>query len=138
MYQLISGRYVKMQPNDRGCFAIPPMGVELGLKFENNVPWLRWWDQAGNLLLTGDERAVQAETIADQQRLLAEQQREIADQQRLLADQQREIADRASLGQQQAEAIAAQERQQKDLERQQKEKLANYLRSIGIDPDAIS
>jgi hypothetical protein len=131
MYQLISGRYVKMEPNDRGCFAIPPMGVELGLKFENNVPWLRWWDQAGNLLLTGDERAVQAETIADQQR-------EIANQQRLLADQQREIADRASLGQQQAEAIAAQERQQKDQERQQKEKLANYLRSIGIDPDAIS
>jgi hypothetical protein len=21
------------------------------------LPWLRWWDAAGNLLLTGDERA---------------------------------------------------------------------------------
>ncbi len=130
-YQLLDGRYVKMQPNDRGCFAIPPMGVELGLKFENNVPWLRWWDQSGNLLLTGDERAVQAEAIAEQQRILAEQQREIADQQRAMTEQQRAIADRANLGQLQAEAIAEQERQQK-------EKLANYLRSIGIDPDAIN
>jgi hypothetical protein len=47
-----------------------------------------------------------------------------------ITNQQRVIADRASLGQQQAEAIANQERQQK-------EKLANYLRSIGINPDAI-
>jgi hypothetical protein len=50
------------------------MGVELGLKFENGVAWLRWWDDAGNLLLTDDERA---------------------------------------------------------------EKLANYLRSLGINPDEI-
>jgi len=40
----------------------------------------------------------------------------IADQQKQIADQQRAIADQ---------------------ERQQKEKLANYLRSIGVDPDAI-
>jgi len=121
---------VKMQPNDRGYFGISPMGVELGLKFENNVPWLRWWDESGNLLLTGDERALQAEAIAEQQRAIAEQQRVIAEQQQVIAEQQRAIADRASLGQQEAEAIA-------DQERQQKQKLANHLRSIGIDPDAI-
>ena len=68
VYQLLNGRYVKMQPNDRGYFGISPMGVELGLKFENNVPWLRWWDESGNLLLTGDERAVRAEAIADRER----------------------------------------------------------------------
>ncbi len=37
------------------------MGVELEIwqgKVGNQVlPWLRWWDAAGNLLLTGDERA---------------------------------------------------------------------------------
>jgi hypothetical protein len=71
------------------------MGVELGLKFENGVAWLRWWDDTGNLLLTGDERAVEAE--------------------------QKQV---------QAEAIALQERHQK-------EKIANYLRSMGINPDEI-
>jgi hypothetical protein len=32
------------------------------------IPWLRWWDTDGNLLLTGDERAVKAEEIALQER----------------------------------------------------------------------
>jgi len=36
-----------------------------------------------------------------------------------------------------AEAIAQQERQEKLEERQKKEKLEAYLRSLGIDPDAI-
>jgi hypothetical protein len=54
------------------------------------------------LLLTGDERAVEAE----QKQVQAEQK------------------------QVQAEAIALQERHQK-------EKLANYLRSMGINPDEI-
>ncbi len=74
-------------------------------------------------MLTGDERA-----IAEQQaRLQAEA---IAERQRVIAEQQRAIADQATIDRQQAEAIAAQERQQK-------EKLANYLRSIGVDPDAV-
>ncbi len=123
IYHLVDGRYVKMQPNERGHYPIAPMGVELGLKLENDVTWLRWWDQSGNLLLTGDERA-----IAEQQaRLQAEA---IAERQRVIAEQQRAIADQATIDRQQAEAIAAQERQQK-------EKLANYLRSIGVDPDAV-
>ena len=62
--------------------------VELGLVENDGVPWIRWWDETGNLLLTGDERAVKAEGIAEQ-------------------------------------------------ERQQKEKLAAYLRSLGINPDDI-
>ncbi|WP_055074619.1 Uma2 family endonuclease [Pseudanabaena sp. 'Roaring Creek'] len=101
-YHLVDGRYIQMQTNDRGHFAIAPMGVELGLKLENGVSWLRWWDDSGNLLLTGDERAI----AEKQARLDAE----------AIADRERAIADR---------------------ERQQKEKLANYLRSIGVDPDAI-
>jgi Uma2 family endonuclease len=123
LYHLIDGRYTKMQPNDRGHYAIAPMGVELGLEFENGVSWLRWWDEAGNLLLTGDERAVQAEkkqVQAEQKRVQAEA---IADQERLIATQER-------LAKKQAEAIAIQERDQK-------EKLANYLRSLGINPDEI-
>jgi len=37
------------------------MGIELGLwqgEYQNmELPWLRWWDLQGNLLLTGEERA---------------------------------------------------------------------------------
>ena len=102
VYHLVDGRYAKMQPNDRGHFEIAPMGVEIGLQQESTTTWLRWWDESGNLLMTGDERAVQAEVIANQQTAIASQQRAIAEQ-----------------------------------ERQQKEKLANYLKSIGIDPDEI-
>jgi len=39
------------------------MGVELGIwqgEYQNmELPWLRWWDLQGNLLLTGEERAEQ-------------------------------------------------------------------------------
>jgi Uma2 family endonuclease len=109
VYQLLNGRYAKMQSNERGHYPIPPMGVEIGLQQEVTTTWLRWWDESGDLLLTGDERAVQAESIADQQRAIADQQRAIADQERAIADQ----------------------------ERHQKEKLATYLRSMGINPDEI-
>jgi Uma2 family endonuclease len=130
LYHLIDGRYTKMQPNDRGHYAIAPMGVELGLEFENGVSWLRWWDEAGNLLLTGDERAVQAEkkqVQAEQKQVQAEA---IANEERLAKQLAEEIAE-------QERQQKLQERQQKLQERQQKEKLANYLRSMGIDPDEI-
>ncbi|MFZ4729959.1 MAG: Uma2 family endonuclease [Pseudanabaena sp.] len=130
VYHLVDGRYAKMQPNDRGHYPIAPMGVEIGLQQEVATTWLRWWDESGDLLLTGDERAIaekqarlDAEAIANQQTAIAEQERAIAEQERLIASQ-------ATLAQQQAEAIAEQERLQK-------EKLATYLRSIGVDPDAI-
>jgi Uma2 family endonuclease len=61
VYQLAANHYEKMLPNDRGRYVIPPMGVELGIwqgRYQNlELPWLRWWDEQGNLLLTGDERA---------------------------------------------------------------------------------
>lgn len=45
------------------------MGVELGLwlgVYQNvELPWLRWWDLQGNLLLSGDERAEQERQRAD-------------------------------------------------------------------------
>ncbi len=61
VYQLIGNRYHLCKPNDRGHYPIPELGVELGIwqgDFMNQTfPWLRWWDSAGKLLLTGEERA---------------------------------------------------------------------------------
>ena len=45
------------------------MGVELGIwqgRYQNlELPWLRWWDNQGNLLQTGWERSQQAEVRAE-------------------------------------------------------------------------
>ncbi|BAU11303.1 hypothetical protein LEP3755_17960 [Leptolyngbya sp. NIES-3755] len=61
MYSLVNGAYERLTPNQRGHYAIAPMGVELGLlegRYQNQDGlWLRWWDQNGNLLRTGQETA---------------------------------------------------------------------------------
>jgi Uma2 family endonuclease len=61
VYELVAQRYQPLKPNDRGHYAIPSLGVELGIwqgKVDNQtLPWLRWWDSNGGLLLTGEERA---------------------------------------------------------------------------------
>jgi len=69
LYELVANQYQKCQPNGRGHFPIPQLGVELGIwqgSFMNQpLPWLRWWDGEGNLLLAGDERAEQESQRAD-------------------------------------------------------------------------
>ena len=58
-----------MSPNERGHYVIAKMGVELGIWqgiYKNvELPWLRWWDLEGNLLLTGQELAEQEKQRAD-------------------------------------------------------------------------
>jgi Helicobacter pylori protein of unknown function (DUF874) len=84
--------------------------VELGIwqgRYQNvELPWLRWWDSEGNLLLTGFERV-------EEERQIAEQERQRAEQERQRAEQERQRADRA-----QAEL----------------EQLRAQLRSAGIEP----
>lgn len=76
LYQLVGGRYQRCLPNERGHDSIPPMGMELGIwegeYMHQLLPWLRWWDSAGNLLLSGDERAVLEDQRADQERQRAD------------------------------------------------------------------
>ncbi len=61
VYHLIENSYQPLAANDRGHYFIPQLGVELGiwqgLYYNTELPWLRWWDAKGNLLLTGAERA---------------------------------------------------------------------------------
>ncbi|WP_373403990.1 hypothetical protein [Cylindrospermopsis raciborskii] len=126
MYHLEKGRYKQVKANRRNHYAIPELGVELGILLDQErppIPWLRWWDSRGNLLLTGNERAEEES-----------QRRELAEAIAIQERQQKELA----------EALAIQERQQKEMaealaiqERGKKEKLAAYLRSLGINPDEI-
>ncbi|MEG4998370.1 Uma2 family endonuclease [Microcoleus sp. B4-D4] len=88
VYRLIDGYYQLLELNERGHFPIAPLGVELGLwqgSYQNQTMlWLRWWDEEGNLLLIGDERA-------ELERLRGEQQRERAES----AEQARQQAEQA-------------------------------------------
>jgi Putative restriction endonuclease len=65
VYNLIQNRYELVTANDRGHYPIPQLEVELGIwqgTYQNvELPWLRWWDSEGNLLLTSSERADRAE-----------------------------------------------------------------------------
>jgi len=69
VYELIGGQYQPLTANERGRYTITPLAVELGIwqgEYQNmQLPWLRWWDLQGNLLLTGSERAEQEHQRAD-------------------------------------------------------------------------
>jgi len=76
VYELVNNRFKLVPPNDRGHFPIPPLEVELGTwqgRFLNlDLPWLRFWDAQGNLLLSGSERAEQEHQRAEQEHQRAE------------------------------------------------------------------
>ncbi|MGB3262606.1 MAG: Uma2 family endonuclease [Microcoleus sp.] len=99
VYRLIDGYYRLLELNERGHFPVAPLGVELGLwqgNYQNQTMlWLRWWDEEGNLLLIGDERA-------ELERLWGEQQREIAES----AEQARQQAEQARQAEFQARRAA--------------------------------
>ncbi len=61
VYHLVENHFQPLPKNERGHYPITCLGVELGIwqgEYQNvELPWLRWWDSAGNLLLTGNERA---------------------------------------------------------------------------------
>lgn len=77
VYRLLDGRYSLLLANERGHYPIPSMGVELGIwqgQYQNaELPWLRWWDSQGNLLLTGEERAEQESQRAERESQRAEE-----------------------------------------------------------------
>jgi hypothetical protein len=99
VYNLVNTRYRRLEPNDRGHYPIDLMGVELGVwegSYQNqHQRWLRWWDNQGNLLLTGSEQA-------RLERLHTEQERQRAEAERERAEAERQRADRAQQTQQDA------------------------------------
>ncbi|MCM1982904.1 Uma2 family endonuclease [Lyngbya confervoides] len=83
IYELVANQYQRCMPNERGHFPIPPLGLELGIwqgsYLNQTLPWLRWWDSQGDLLLSGDERAEQEKQRAEQEKQRAEQEKQRAD-----------------------------------------------------------
>ncbi|BAY31366.1 hypothetical protein NIES2107_32250 [Nostoc carneum NIES-2107] len=83
VYHLVDGKYQLLPANERGHYSITQLGVELGIwqgEYQNiELPWLRWWDEQGNLLLTGEERAEKERQRAEQESQRAEQERQRAE-----------------------------------------------------------
>ena len=86
VYGLKEGRY---QPLDTAW--LPEIGLGLTVwsgTFEGKQydRWLRWCDQAGNLLLTGSEQAEQEKQRAEQEKQRAEQEKQRAEQEKQRAE----------------------------------------------------
>jgi hypothetical protein len=62
------------------------LGVWQGKKEERSGYWLRWWDEAGNLLPWAVEQVEQERQRAEQERQRAEQERQRAEQERQRAE----------------------------------------------------
>ncbi|MBD2499178.1 Uma2 family endonuclease [Anabaena azotica] len=83
LYHLVDGRYELLPANEQGHYAIPAMGVELGIwqgQYQNmTAPWLRWWDAQGNLLLSSEERCLRQATQTHLLTLQLEQEQQRSD-----------------------------------------------------------
>ncbi len=127
VYELVAGQYQKAIPNDRGHYPIGPLGVELGIwqgEYMNQVlPWLRWWDNEGNLLLGGDECAVQEKLRGDREKLRGDQEKIRADEEAMKGNQEKLRGD--------------QEKTRADQETLRADRLAEKLRELGINPETL-
>jgi hypothetical protein len=111
VFKLIGTRYEAISlPENRFWLAELELGLGLwqGSYQQTAGLWLRWYNTAGWVPTRREQ---------------AEQERQRAEQERQQAEQERQRAD--------------QERQRADQEYQRAERLADYLRSQGIDPNNL-
>ncbi len=115
VYELHVGEYWA-----RPDYLLPKVGLELTLwegEFEaRREQWLRWCALDGDLIPTGAERAEQEHIRAEQEHIRAEQERTRAEQERTRAEQEHTRAEQ---------------------EHARAERLAEKLKALGIDPDAV-
>jgi Uma2 family endonuclease len=158
VYKLIAGKY-ELLPSENNRIWLPEIGLAVGYEQGEHIAWVRewlyWYDEAGYRYRTAEERAEaialqerlakeEAEAIAQQERLIANQERLAKEEAEAIATQERLIAQQERLAKQEAEAIAQSERliaQQERLAKQEAEqkaqRLAERLRSLGINPDEM-
>ena len=86
VFHLVENQYLPVLTNDRGHYPISQLGVELGIwqgQYQNlELPWLRWWDDQGTLLLTGHETAAQTQRQLEQSEHQLEQAESQLEQER--------------------------------------------------------
>jgi Uma2 family endonuclease len=124
-FQLDQGRYQEQSLNPRDPkIWMPDLKLGLGLwqgQYRHlTQSWLRWCNASGNWLPTATERERAAKEAA------------LADREAALADREAALADREA-----ERAAKEMERAAKEEALAQRQKLANYLRSLGVDPENL-
>ena len=125
VYKLIDDKY-ELQPSvallqEAGKVVwMPEIGLGIGCEYRVygnwDREWVYWYDRHNVRYATAEERA-------EKERMIARQERMVAHQERMIAHQERLAKQKAEQGQLQAE--------------QKAERLAEKLRSLGIDPDQM-
>lgn len=96
---LQESRYILQVANAEGRFWVPELqlflGIWYGLRLGMTTHWLRWWDQAGNLLFWNSEKAEQEANRAEQEANRAEQATARAEQEAARAERERSRAEAA-------------------------------------------
>ncbi len=118
-FRLVRAQYEGILPNEQGWLWSQELGLYLGIEGRH----LRYFTVTGDRVLTPEETAE-----AEAQRAEAEAQRAEAEAQRAEAEAQRAEAEaqRADLAEERAEA-----------ELQRANRMAEYLRSLGLDPEQL-
>ncbi len=83
VYQLISGKYELLQGENNRVW-LSEIGLALGYDKGEHIAWYRewlyWYDASGNRYLTANERAINAEAIANRERLAKQEAEQKAQQ----------------------------------------------------------
>jgi Uma2 family endonuclease len=139
VYKLINGKYelipsVSLLQEGSKVVWMPEIGLGIGCEHGFSINWERewvyWYDRNNVRYPTAEERANKAEKLANEAEKLANEAEKLANEAEKLANEAENRASKAETRANEAEEIV-------DHERQQKEKLANYLRTLGINPDDI-
>ncbi|MEM7555633.1 MAG: Uma2 family endonuclease [Cyanobacteria bacterium P01_A01_bin.84] len=117
VYKLVKGKY-QLQIGEP--LWMPEIGLGIG-RYPGEIggveqELLAWYDRQGKRYLMPDERAEQEKQRAEQEKQRAEQEKQRAEQEKQRAEQ---------------------EKQRAEQEKQRADKLADYLRLQGIDPDNL-
>ena len=120
VYHLLAEKYQLAAPDRDRRFWIESLGLFLGTwigeKADRKGCWLRWWNPSGDLVLWGGE-------LLELERQQVAEERQRAQEERQRAQEERQRA--------QEERQRAEEAEAKNI------RLAERLRAMGVDPDAM-
>ncbi|MFM5995842.1 MAG: Uma2 family endonuclease [Dolichospermum sp.] len=139
-WRLTDSEYKIIPVSENGWYWSQELGLYLGV-WENR---LRYFTVAGRLVLTPEEANLEEVRKAETERKRAETERERAETEWQRAETEWQRAEtereRAETERERAETErkrAETERERAETERERANKLAEYLRSLGVDPDSV-
>lgn len=137
-FHLVDGEYQDLQPNQHKWLWCEVLGLWVGtwrgVYQGHEHLWLRFYDENGNLVLTGEE-AEKVHAAVEQQR--AEEARQRAETEHRQAEEARQQAEAERRQTEEARQQAEAERQRAQEAQSALADLHTRLRAMGIDPDKI-